>query len=93
MRKVLLLLAFGCGDGVKGDCDCDPAAEVCVLYGSDVAGVPSTEQCEPLPEACSPASCGCLADQQLSDGIGWCVEAGGCEEGDDGVLHVVCPGG
>ena len=72
---------FACGAGF-----CDVGVSYCEQDTSDVAGVPTTHGCKPLPPSCGlPASCACLAS----------VACGSmCAPSKDGAgLVVICPGG
>jgi hypothetical protein len=71
---------YGCGAGF-----CQLGAEYCELDGSDVATIPSTYTCKPLPTACGTApSCACLSSVQCGN---FCMSIA------DGGLQVTCPGG
>lgn len=71
---------FGCGAQF-----CAQGTEYCQMNGSDVANVPSTYQCQPLPASCgNAASCACLAGVQCG---------GKCMPTSNGGLQVTCLGG
>lgn len=89
--RLVVVLAFAVGCRRELCADCDPAAEFCVIYGSDVASVPSTSECRPFPAECSDDhSCGCLAESSVVNDVS-CILTDQCTEED--VVTEVCPGG
>ena len=94
LHTLLLICAAAIALAACGteDCSmCDPAAEYCVVFGSDVAGEPSTFSCRPLPTTCVTATtCACIDDD--SDDLEFCFSEGGCSDS-DALVTVTCPGG
>jgi hypothetical protein len=75
--------------------ECDPATEIRIVYGSDIAGEPDGVSCEQAPAVCGDApDCECLAGQQINGiHLDFCLDEGTCEVDDDGLVRLVCPGG
>lgn len=98
-RSLSLCLAIlsslaGCGEPSSCASAGCGAMEFCVRHGSDVAGVPDSYACEPLPAACvSDKRCACLDDHPMASfNLEFCLAAGGCLPDGD-TLRVTCPGG
>ncbi len=71
---------FGCGAGF-----CHLGAEYCEFDASDVATIPSTYTCKPLPAGCGTApGCACLSNVQCGT---LCMSTA------NGGIQVTCPGG
>lgn len=95
-----IILGIACNaEGAEALCSpCDAKSEYCAVFGSDVAGEPSTSSCVALPSACKDdPSCECLAtvddaDSNLDASLKFCLMEGACS-GEDPVLRVTCPGG
>lgn len=88
-------LLSACNDDPVSACgSCDPDAEYCAIYYSDVAGEDPATTCKPLPSLCEEGStCACLEDAAADDApLEFCVTEGGCSEVED-VAVVECPGG
>jgi len=91
-----VMLGIACKE--EDPCPCDAKSEYCAVFGSDIAGEPSTHACVALPTACKDdPSCECLAtvdddDSNLEWSLNFCLMEGSCGV-EDQVLRVGCPGG